>query len=127
MGCVQIDTFLLPQPDELIVELQPTDLSCFESQDGQIYILATGGSPTYEYSINQSEFSNANIIHGLVAGNYEVIVRDTNECVTIVDTILTEPDSLWVEIGEEQTVEQEERVKRQVLGDAGIKVISDET
>ena len=108
LGCIQVDTFLLPQPDELTVELRPTDLSCFESQDGQIYILATGGNPYYEYSINQSDFSNANIIHGLPAGNYEVVVRDTNECATIANTELFEPDSLWVELGEEQIIEQED-------------------
>jgi gliding motility-associated-like protein len=106
LGCVQIDSFLLNQPKELVATLKPTDLSCFESQDGQIYIYATGGNPFYEYSINQSAFSNANIIHGLAAGNYEIVVRDTNQCTAIASVELLQPDALWVKVGEVQPINQ---------------------
>ncbi len=40
----------------------------------------TGGSPDFVYTINQSRIVHSNLIDGLAAGNYEVMVQDRYNC-----------------------------------------------
>ena len=61
--------------------------------DGTISITATGGTPSYQYSINGgTNFSSTATKTALGAGCYPVVVRDSNSCYAEVDTVcLTNP------------------------------------
>ncbi len=60
-----------------------TEVSCYGGDDGKIVVTASGGSGSYEYSIdNGSTYSTSNTFSGLKAGNYQIKVRDTNECIS---------------------------------------------
>ena len=65
-----------------------TDVNCFGTNTGSISINASGGIGNYEYSINNGSswaaFSNAttHTITNLATGNYQVKVRDANNCVS---------------------------------------------
>ena len=57
------------------------DLSCATSTDGIITVTATGGTGTLEYSSNNGgTYQSSNVITGLGAGTYQIVVRDANLC-----------------------------------------------
>lgn len=63
--------------------------SCDGSSDGVITILASGGTPNYNYSVTGSApFFTSNIVAGLPAGNYDVVVQDANGCETTAGAII---------------------------------------
>ena len=58
--------------------------SCDGSSDGEITILASGGTPNYNYSVTGSApFFPSNVVNGLPAGNYDIIAQDANGCETM--------------------------------------------
>ncbi len=67
-----------------------TLLSCFQSNDGDITVSATGTGPL-SYSWNTTPVQNTPAISGLSAGTYKCIVSDTNQCTDSVTVTLTQP------------------------------------
>ena len=64
-----------------------TDELCNTSDDGTITINASGGSGTLSYSNdNGLAFQSSNVFDSLAAGNYSIIISDTNGC--MADTIV---------------------------------------
>ncbi len=62
-----------------------TDVDCFGENTGSIAISANGGAGNYEYRLDTGAWtpfdnSNTHSITNLVAGNYQVRVRDANGC-----------------------------------------------
>ena len=78
----------IDQPDTIIVrQINPTDISCNNFNDGKIEIIATGGNDPLEYSINfGASYSILNEFNNLVAGTYNINVSDSNNC-TVVQTV----------------------------------------
>jgi len=104
-GCQQLGAFTITQPAvDLVLNLTPQDLSCFESGDGQILALQNGLSP-YVYNLSDVFGSplgtiSANGAHafpGLDIGIYFVDVTDANGCETTDAVELFQPDLLEVE------------------------------
>ena len=63
--------------------------SCDGSSDGEITILASGGTPNYNYSVTGSApFFPSNVVNGLPAGNYDIIAQDANGCETMPGAII---------------------------------------
>ena len=63
--------------------------SCDGSSDGEITILASGGTPSYNYSVTGSApFFPSNVVNGLPAGNYDIIAQDANGCETMPGAII---------------------------------------
>ena len=63
--------------------------SCDGSSDGEITILASGGTPNYNYSVTGSApFFPSNVVNGLPAGNYDIVVQDANGCETMPGAII---------------------------------------
>ncbi len=90
-GC-QDTTFevLTDQSGPSIDDVLTVDPSC-QGADGSIEILASGGVPPLEYSIdNGASFQTSNIFPGLTQGTYNVVVSDANSCQNIQQTILTD-------------------------------------
>ena len=56
------------------------------NNDGKIYIHATGGSGSYLYSIDGTNYTSNNIIENLYAGTYNIYVKDAqfNTCSEVV-------------------------------------------
>ena len=72
------------------------DVACFGGATGSITINPSGGTAPYSFSIdNGASFqTSSNIFSGLVAGSYQVLVRDQNLCTTLaVPVIITAPAS----------------------------------
>jgi len=76
--------------------VQITGISTTESQcginDGTITVTGTGGNGSYLYSIDGNNFQSSNKFENLIAGNYNVTLKDEVECTasaqaTIISTI----------------------------------------
>ena len=94
-------TLTISQPPVLtIVSEISVDISCFGLTDGSISIVAGGGTPPYQYSIDggTSWFSNGGNFTGLGQGNYDIAVRDANSCVQFGSTLsIAEPTALLID------------------------------
>lgn len=73
----------LNQPDPLKLTLTPIDVSCIGSKDGSIEISPSGGTPPYEFSLNNQVWTSDSIFSSLDEGSYNVIIRDQQNCISI--------------------------------------------
>jgi gliding motility-associated-like protein len=72
-----------------------TNISCFGGGDGAIDITVGGGQAPYTYDWNgPSYFSSNDDISGLLAGTYNFILTDDNNCTLDTSVIITQPTAL---------------------------------
>ena len=99
IGCLQIDTINITQPAPIIVELTSPEfgggfnISCVGAATGTIFSNILGGNSFYLY-----DWSGPGIIDSslqtqelMVAGDYTLVVTDTNGCTGFGEITLTEP------------------------------------
>ena len=84
-GCTAQGTETIIDPDPIVVTLTPTlyngsMISCPGADDGEITATHTGGTLSYQYSIDGTNFSADAVFSGLSPGSYTVTVRDINGC-----------------------------------------------
>lgn len=100
-GCVQNEFVDIVGPDTIGVNfdlsLYPNgfNISCFGAADGSIEAFGTGGTPGYTYVwAGPAGYGPVfdNPISGLQAGEYNVLVRDSFNCVFTETVTLTEPE-----------------------------------
>ncbi len=72
--------------------LQPSE----GNADGEITVLANGGTSPWEYSINGSPFQSSNVFDNLEEGNYTVVVSDDNGCLDTLEIELTSEEELLI-------------------------------
>jgi gliding motility-associated-like protein len=68
--------------------------ACNGQATGSFAVSATGGTPPYQYQLNNGNFGSTNVFNNLVAGNYTFTVRDANLCTTSQTVTLTQPGAL---------------------------------
>ncbi len=92
-GCSATNQAVLAAPNPIVITIDSTgNPTCNGSADGYIALTATGGTPAYTYSWNNTMTSDS--IMGLMAGTYSVTVTDANGCSVTDQTTLTEPNLL---------------------------------
>lgn len=87
------------QPEQVIIsDVQTQEPQCNGEDNGQIVITASGGTGTLEYSANNGvNYYINNIVSGLTAGNYNVLVRDSHNCTASGGAYtLGEPDEIII-------------------------------
>ncbi|WP_066758704.1 T9SS type B sorting domain-containing protein [Crocinitomix algicola] len=103
-GCDTIVEIIIIEPDELIVNADGVDASCFGDCTGAASVEVIGGTPPYSY-----EWYNAatdlplgvdnDSIFGLCPGDYYAIVTDDNGCITqSIDITITEDPEINIDI-----------------------------
>ncbi len=104
-GCIDSRPVTITELPELsITNITETDPAC-QAQNGEILVVATGGTGTYNYSIDLGmTFVPQNNLTGLGAGNYEVVVQDANGC-TVTSNMITLTDQLPPTIDNVTTVD----------------------
>jgi gliding motility-associated-like protein len=66
-----------------IASVTHTNVTCADNTDGTITITAQGGTRAYQYSVDDGDnFAADSLFSGLPQGNYSVIVRDANLCLS---------------------------------------------
>ena len=92
-GCNATAIVIITQPDDLIANwdsvAQPL---CFGSTDATAIIAVSGGTTPYEYTWNSGVATLTDSINsGFGAGPLSVTIRDTNNCVFTIDSVVGEP------------------------------------
>lgn len=92
LGCEETESITIEQPAALSVVADGTNLSCFESADGTVTAVVSGGTGPYVYS--WSNGSNNESITALPVGNYSVTVTDANFCSAVATQTLVQPTAV---------------------------------
>lgn len=91
-GCVAERTIELAEPPPLVAEVIARSKLCNGETNGILELGALGGTPPYEYSIdNGAQFYPGPSLQRLALGNYEVLVRDANGCEARQEIIIPPP------------------------------------
>lgn len=94
-ACTDTLSVTVGQPDTLTFTSIATNLTCFQNNSGSIDVTVLGGTSPFQYSYdNGATFSFANTAQVLAAGNYNLVVRDTNNCIATGTQLLTQPGLL---------------------------------
>lgn len=103
-GCDTVYTVSIVDPNQITLQITPSDLSCHSSNasaDGSIQIDASGGVGLYDFFLNNTSNSASNTYtySNLTANTYDVHVEDANGCSSvIVPVTLSQPTALEVEV-----------------------------
>ncbi|HKK60457.1 MAG TPA: gliding motility-associated C-terminal domain-containing protein, partial [Salinivirga sp.] len=100
-GCLSdVSTATLNEPAPITFDTTLTNVTCNGGSDGEIEIInvAGGSGAGYEYSSDDgSNWQPGNVFSGLTAGNYNLVVRDGNGCISeTVPATITEPSAIVV-------------------------------
>ena len=92
------------EPPVLTAFSTPAATNC-ANNTGSITITAGGGTPVYEYSIdNGANYQSSNQFLNLAMGNYNIKVRDANSCIkNLTQTVLLN-DTMRLELGPDSTI-----------------------
>ncbi len=96
-GCINRDTVTLTAPPALTGSLTLGQINCFGVCDASIDMTnASGGTPPYEYALNNNNYNGSSLFTGLCQGNYTYRVKDANDCILTNTTSISEPGNLLV-------------------------------
>ncbi|MCX7987491.1 MAG: gliding motility-associated C-terminal domain-containing protein, partial [Bacteroidales bacterium] len=84
------------QPDSLQVEIVPAHLRCYNDYSGSALARVKGGTPPYRYFWSGLEMDS--VIYSLLAGIYNLTVKDINGCSVSASVNIIQPDSLKVQV-----------------------------
>jgi len=94
-GCENFTEVLLqiPGADPLTATANSMDDTECVSNNGSIEVVASGGTPPYQYKFGTSAFGDVSIFNGLAPGNYSLAVKDATDCVFTKGTSVAKGDS----------------------------------
>ena len=95
-GCIAVEEITLTEPEPIEVELLANDPSCAGADDGSIFALVSGGTPSYTF-----EWSNGRTepeLPAAAAGTYTLSVTDAVGCTAVKEVTLTEPEPIALEL-----------------------------
>ena len=102
-GCALQKTITIEEPEQLSAEIQKEDVTCNGKADGEISIVnATGGSGTYQFSMDGVKWQPEEKFSGLDLGAFTIYMRDAAHlgCTMILKTgvQITQPEELKAEV-----------------------------
>lgn len=100
-GCRAEVEYTLSEPEAIHAVVTPRDLTCLDPDNGGELRLDSvgGGRPAYEFSLDGVFYQTAPVFNGLLAGEYEVIVRDKAGCEASFPAVVEPPPVLRVDLG----------------------------
>ena len=99
-GCTTTNNIILNEPSILISNLNISHISCNQMCDGEIISNLTGGTLPYSFSWDGgSTWTAINNLDSLCVGNYNLLVKDDNNCIQNIAPIqITEPNEISLNI-----------------------------
>ena len=91
-GCTIVSNAIIGQPEQILLTVTATNVSCFGGSDGQVAVIPAGGTLPYLFAWNSGESTPT--ISGKPAGNYNVTLTDANGCTAVSQNTITEPTEL---------------------------------
>jgi len=97
--CVITEMASIIEPSDINLAIaRILDARCFGEASGAVEIDVTGGSPAFEYSIDDGPFQDSPILMDLAAETYAITVRDSRGCSDDIEATVREPEELVVEL-----------------------------
>ena len=95
-NCTSTSTVTITQPSVLTSAITiQTNVNCFGGSTGSVTVAGSGGTPTYQYSINGGvTYFPSGTFASLAAGSYTIIVRDGNNCTVAQAVVITQPPAI---------------------------------
>lgn len=95
-GCQFPVTVTILEPTPVVGSLDATiDVTCNGGADGELTFSASGGTPTYLYSIDGGvTFQASGTFTGLAAGTYTITIEDAAGCQTTINGTINEPTAV---------------------------------
>lgn len=91
-GCLTNADVTITQPTPVSATFVKTNPICNGSCDGTIAVTASGGTPTYQYSLNGGALQSGTTITGGCGGNNTILVQDAHGCqFTSIQTLVDPP------------------------------------
>jgi len=81
----------------VVIESFATTMATCGLEDGTVLVNASGGSGDYEFSLNNSGFQLSPLFGNLIAGNYQLTVKDANGCTVSSDVVVDNSSGMFVE------------------------------
>ncbi len=99
-GCQKNQTVIITQPSGVLSSSisSSTNVSCFGGNDGVATATVVGGTAPYSYSWNTVPTQTLATATGLKAGNYTVLISDSNGCTTSTAITITQPVGMTASI-----------------------------
>lgn len=97
-NCTAEKSVTLTEPSQVVVNVFPSNVKCFEGNNGSVIISATGGLSPYDYYLN-GIYQFDSVYTGLTAGNYLATAQDANHCVGSATFSITQPQAFTVFAG----------------------------
>lgn len=91
-GCTDMASFIIAGPSLILIELEVSNVSCNEGENGSISASASGGEEPYTFLWSNGEITST--ISDLTPGTYEVTVTDSEGSSGIESTEVSEPDPI---------------------------------
>jgi len=96
-GCLTNTNVVITQPTPVSGTFVNTNPICNGSCDGTITVSPSGGTPTYQYSLNGGPLQTSNAILGVCGGNNTVVIRDANGCQFTSVQVLVNPPGFGID------------------------------
>ncbi|MFH2096161.1 MAG: choice-of-anchor L domain-containing protein [Bacteroidota bacterium] len=93
---VSISDISISEPGVMTSSLSLTNpVLCHDNQNGEITVLATGGTGSLSYSINGGAAQSSNVFSNLSSGAYSILVTDENGCAVSTQVVeIANPEML---------------------------------
>lgn len=89
-GCSETETFTVNEPVEIALVITPSNVSCFEGNDGSIMVSISGGTAPFVIRLN-NVVVDADDLDDLAAGTYTVSVADNRGCSASTQVVIQQP------------------------------------
>ena len=103
-GCKLFDTIVVKSPPALDADISSTPVKCFGDRNGTIIIDGFGGTQPYYYSLNGKDYNGISQIVGAKAGNYDIYMKDANNCIWFDNVTVAAPPRFTVEASPDITI-----------------------
>ena len=103
-GCFSRDTCIIKQDLNTVdsASFKIVQPNCFGEANGGIYVgKVFGGTPAYQFSINNGPFIPYKNFSGLKAGSYFMQVKDNKGCVWKDSVLINQPNEIDVDLGDD--------------------------
>lgn len=92
-GCSGSNTFVITEPSPISATINTFPVVCSGQSNGQISLVAAGGTSPYTYSIDGTNYQASGEFN-VAAGTYTVYIRDNNGCIYTEPVAVSEPDAI---------------------------------
>lgn len=119
-----IIAFTITEPN--LISFVTTSINACNGNNGSISIIANGGTKPYQYSISEfGSFQDSNIFNNLSAGNYSIMVKDANGCITKSDYVVINSNTTQPPTANSQTFDKGATVADLTASGTNIKWYAD--